>query len=56
MTSSWAKASTPLLLWIYGFRYDFSTDEGFDRFVGVAAGDIDLLRGAILIEKLKIPR
>ena len=45
-----------LLLWINGYRHDFSTDEGFDLVVGVAAGDIDLQRSAILIEKHLIRR
>ncbi|GAA4039822.1 type II toxin-antitoxin system death-on-curing family toxin [Arthrobacter methylotrophus] len=45
-----------LLLWINGFRHDFNTEEGFDLVVGVAAGDIDLRRSAILIEKHLIRR
>jgi death-on-curing protein len=45
-----------LLLWINGYRHDFNTDEGFDLVVGVAAGDIDLQRSAILIEKHLIRR
>jgi death-on-curing protein len=32
-----------LLLWINGYRHDYSTDEGFDLVVGVAAGTVDLL-------------
>lgn len=40
-----------LLLWINGYRHDFSAEEGFDLVVGVAAGDIDLQSSAILIEK-----
>ncbi|MEV8148588.1 type II toxin-antitoxin system death-on-curing family toxin [Arthrobacter sp. NPDC080073] len=40
-----------LLLWINGYRHDFNTEEGFDLVVGVAAGDIDLQRSAILIEQ-----
>ncbi|WP_441431948.1 hypothetical protein [Arthrobacter sp. 2RAF6] len=40
-----------LLLWIKGFPHDVSTDEGFDLAVGVAAGDMDLQRSAILIEQ-----
>jgi death-on-curing protein len=31
-----------LMLWINGFRHDFSTDDAFDLVVGVAAGDISL--------------
>ena len=45
-----------LLLWINGYRHDFNTDEGFELVVGVAAGDIDLRRSAILIEKHLILR
>jgi death-on-curing protein len=45
-----------LLLWINGYRHDFSTDEGFDLVVGVAAGDIDLQHSAFLIEKHLIRR
>ncbi|MCZ9881700.1 type II toxin-antitoxin system death-on-curing family toxin [Arthrobacter sp. B2a2-09] len=45
-----------LLLWINGYRHDFNTAEGFDLVVGVAAGDIDLQRSAILIEKHLIRR
>ncbi|MCZ9880702.1 type II toxin-antitoxin system death-on-curing family toxin [Arthrobacter sp. B2a2-09] len=45
-----------LLLWINGYRHDFSTNEGFDLVVGVAAGDTDLRRSAILIEKHLIRR
>ncbi|MCZ9881672.1 type II toxin-antitoxin system death-on-curing family toxin [Arthrobacter sp. B2a2-09] len=45
-----------LLLWINGYRHDFNTEEGFDLVVGVAAGDIDLQRSAVLIEKHLIRR
>lgn len=45
-----------LLLWINGYRHDFNTDEGFDLVVGVAAGNIDLLRSAVLIEQHLIRR
>lgn len=31
-----------LMLWINGYRHDFSTDEAFNLVVGVAAGDITL--------------
>ncbi|MCB5283487.1 type II toxin-antitoxin system death-on-curing family toxin [Arthrobacter sp. AL08] len=40
-----------LFLWINGYRHVFSADDAFDLVVGVAAGDIDLKRSAILIEK-----
>ena len=45
-----------LLLWINGYRHDFSSDDGFELVVGVAAGDIDLQRSAMLIEKRLIRR
>ncbi|WP_284990456.1 type II toxin-antitoxin system death-on-curing family toxin [Arthrobacter sp. efr-133-TYG-120] len=45
-----------LLLWINGYRHDFDSDEGFDLVVGVAAGEIDLQRSAIVIEKHLIRR
>ncbi|MEV7663513.1 type II toxin-antitoxin system death-on-curing family toxin [Paenarthrobacter sp. NPDC089316] len=31
-----------LLLWVNGYRHDFTTDQGFELVVGVAAGTIDL--------------
>ncbi|MET3721941.1 MULTISPECIES: type II toxin-antitoxin system death-on-curing family toxin [unclassified Arthrobacter] len=45
-----------LLLWINGYRHDFSTNEGFDLVVGVAAGVVDLQGSADLIEKHLIRR
>jgi len=45
-----------LLVWINGYRHDFDSDEGFDLVVGVAAGEIDLQRSAIVIEKHLIRR
>jgi len=38
-----------LMLWINGFRHDFSTDEAFNLVVGVAAGDIALEDSAGMI-------
>lgn len=38
-----------LLLWVNGYRHDFTTDEGFDLVVGVAAGTIDLRDSAAQI-------
>ncbi|MCA4134805.1 hypothetical protein [Arthrobacter sp. M4] len=38
-----------LLLWINGYRHDFSTDEAFDLVVGVAAGGVSLHPSAELI-------
>jgi len=45
-----------LLLWTNGYRHDFSTNEGFDLVVGVAAGVVDLQGSADLIEKHLIRR
>ena len=38
-----------LMLWINGYRHDFSTDAAFDLVVGVAAGDVSLEASAGLI-------
>lgn len=35
-----------LMLWINGYRHDFSTDEAFNLVVGVAAGDVSLEESA----------
>jgi death-on-curing protein len=40
-----------LMLWINGYLHDFTTDEGFDLVVGVAAGKTDLQDAATLISK-----
>jgi death-on-curing protein len=40
-----------LLLWLNGYRHDFSADDAFELVVGVAAGDFDLQLSAILIQK-----
>ncbi|MDQ0801421.1 hypothetical protein [Arthrobacter sp. SLBN-112] len=45
-----------LLLWINGYRHGFTTDEGFDLVVGVAAGTIDLLDPAAQISEHLVPR
>ena len=45
-----------LLLWINGYRHDFTTDEGFDLVVGVAAGAIDLPNAAAEISRHLVPR
>jgi death-on-curing protein len=45
-----------LLLWINGYRHDFTTDEGFDLVVGVAAGNIELRDSAALISKHLVER
>ena len=45
-----------LLLWINGYRHDFTTDEGFDLVVGVAAGTIDLMDSAAEISRHLVPR
>lgn len=38
-----------LLLWINGYRHNFTTDEGFEPVVGVAAGTAELQDSAALI-------
>ncbi|MFM9276037.1 type II toxin-antitoxin system death-on-curing family toxin [Pseudarthrobacter sp. NKDBFgelt] len=45
-----------LLLWINGYRHGFTTDEGFDLVVGVAAGTVDLLDSAAEISRHLVPR
>ncbi|MEW1985122.1 type II toxin-antitoxin system death-on-curing family toxin [Pseudarthrobacter oxydans] len=45
-----------LLLWINGYRHGFTTDEGFDLVVGVAAGTIDLPNAAAEISRHLVPR
>ncbi|MBO1267797.1 type II toxin-antitoxin system death-on-curing family toxin [Arthrobacter cavernae] len=45
-----------LLLWINGYRHDFTTDEGFDLVVGVAAGTVELRDSASLISRHMVPR
>ena len=45
-----------LLLWINGHRHDFTTGEGFDLVVGVAAGAIDLPNAAAEISRHLVPR
>jgi death-on-curing protein len=45
-----------LLLWINGYRHDFTTDEGFGLVVGVAAGNIELRDSAAQISKHLVAR
>ncbi|MEV7605706.1 Fic family protein [Paenarthrobacter sp. NPDC089322] len=45
-----------LLLWINGYRHDFTTDEGFGLVVGVAAGDVELRDSAAVISNHLVPR
>ena len=45
-----------LLLWINGYRHDFTTDEAFDLVVGVTAGTIDLPNAAAEISRHLVPR
>lgn len=45
-----------LLLWINGYRHDFTTDEGFDLVVGVAEGIIELRNSAALISQHLVSR
>ena len=45
-----------LMLWINGYRHDFTADDGFDLVVGVAAGEVQIERSADLISAHLIPR
>lgn len=45
-----------LLLWVNGYRHDFTTDEGFELVVGVAAGTIELRDSAGKISRHLVPR
>ncbi|YCK79646.1 type II toxin-antitoxin system death-on-curing family toxin (plasmid) [Arthrobacter sp. D3-18] len=45
-----------LLLWVNGYRHDFTTDEGFELVVGVAAGAIELRDSAGKISRHLVPR
>ncbi|WP_427132129.1 type II toxin-antitoxin system death-on-curing family toxin [Pseudarthrobacter sp. S9] len=45
-----------LMLWINGYRHNFTTDEGFDLVVGVAAGNVDLQDAASLISRHMVLR
>ncbi|MDP9905566.1 type II toxin-antitoxin system death-on-curing family toxin [Arthrobacter bambusae] len=45
-----------LLLWINGYRHDFTTDKGFNLVVGVAAGSIELQDSAAVISRHLVPR
>ena len=46
---------TVLLLWINGYRHEFTTDEGFDLVVRVAAGNTELQESAGLISRQRNP-
>lgn len=45
-----------LLLWINGYRHNFTTDEGFDLVVGVAAGSVKLNNAAESISQHMVQR
>jgi death on curing protein len=45
-----------LMLWVKGYRHDFTADEGFDLVVGVAAGKLELQDCATLISEHLVPR
>ncbi|WP_240685116.1 Fic family protein [Arthrobacter nitrophenolicus] len=45
-----------LSLWINGYRHGFTTDEGFDLVVGVAAGTVGLLNSAAEFSRHLVPR
>ncbi|ABM08840.1 type II toxin-antitoxin system death-on-curing family toxin [Paenarthrobacter aurescens] len=45
-----------LLLWINGYRHDFTTDEGFGLVVGVAEGIVELRDSAALLSQHLVSR
>lgn len=45
-----------LLLWVNGFKHDFSTDQGFELVVGIASGGIELQDSAAEITRHLVPR
>lgn len=44
------------LLWINGYRHDFSADEGFDLLLGIASGEMSLGQGVALITRHLVSR
>ncbi|MBP2266019.1 death-on-curing protein [Pseudarthrobacter sp. PvP004] len=45
-----------LLLWINGYRHDFTTDEGFGLVVGVDEGTVELRDSAALLSRHLVSR
>ncbi|BCW61707.1 type II toxin-antitoxin system death-on-curing family toxin [Arthrobacter sp. TS-15] len=45
-----------LLLWINGYKHDFTTEKGFELVVGVAAGAIELRDSSAEISQHLVPR
>lgn len=45
-----------LMLWINGYRHDFTVDEGFDLVLGVAAGGTPMEASAALISRHLVAR
>jgi death-on-curing protein len=45
-----------LMLWINGYRHDFSADEGFDLVLGVASGEMSTGQSAALISRHLVSR
>lgn len=45
-----------LMLWINGYRHDFTTDEGFELVLGVASGDISTRQSAAVIFRHLVKR
>src|SRR5665213_905301 len=45
-----------LMLWINGYRHDFTVDEGFALVMGVAAGDTPIESSASLISRHLVTR
>lgn len=44
------------LLWINGYRHDFSADEGFDLLLSIASGEMSLGQGVALITRHLVSR
>lgn len=47
---------TVLMLWINGYRHDFTTDEGYELVLGVASGDISTRQSAAVIFRHLVKR
>lgn len=45
-----------LLLWVNGFKHDFTSDQGFKLVVGIASGVIELQDSAAEITRHLVPR
>lgn len=45
-----------LMLWINGYKHDFTADQGFDLVLGVASGEIILKQSAALVSVHMVAR